>query len=88
MSSAGVQLMGPSGTAVWSSPTFDAAKGMLYVTTGDNYSDPPTGMSDAILSPGGVSPHAHQCLLVTARSLYIAAVYGYAWRSMLLGVAG
>jgi polyvinyl alcohol dehydrogenase (cytochrome) len=49
-SSAGVQLMGPSGAAVWSSPTFDAAKGMLYVTTGDNYSDPPTGMSDAILA--------------------------------------
>ena len=48
MSSAGVQLMGPSGAAVWSSPTFDAAKDMLYVTTGDNYSDPPTGMSDAI----------------------------------------
>ena len=50
MSSAGVQLMGPSGAAVWSSPTFDAAKDMLYVTTGDNYSDPPTGMSDAILA--------------------------------------
>jgi len=50
MSSAGVQLMGPSGAAVWSSPTFDAAKGMLYVTTGDNYSDPPTDTSDAILA--------------------------------------
>jgi polyvinyl alcohol dehydrogenase (cytochrome) len=50
MSSAGVQLMGPSGAAVWSSPTFDAAKDMLYVTTGDNYSDPPTGMSDAFLA--------------------------------------
>ena len=39
ISSAGVQLMGPSGAPVWSSPTFDAANGMLYVTTGDNYSD-------------------------------------------------
>jgi polyvinyl alcohol dehydrogenase (cytochrome) len=35
---------------VWSSPTFDAAKGMLYVTTGDNYSAPPTDTSDAILA--------------------------------------
>ena len=56
MSSAGVQLMVPSGAAVWSSPTFDAAKDMLDVTTGDNYSDSPTGMSDAIrrstLHPG------------------------------------
>ena len=50
MSSAGVQLMGPSGAALWSAPTFDAAKGMLYVTTGDNYSDPPTDTSDAILA--------------------------------------
>jgi polyvinyl alcohol dehydrogenase (cytochrome) len=48
--SAGVQLMGPSGAAVWSSPTFDAAKGMVYVTTGDNYSDPATDTSDAILA--------------------------------------
>jgi polyvinyl alcohol dehydrogenase (cytochrome) len=48
--SAGVQLMGPSGAAVWSSPTFDADKGMVYVTTGDNYSDPATETSDAILA--------------------------------------
>ena len=48
--SGGVQLMGPSGAAVWSSPTFDAAKGMVYVTTGDNYSDPATETSDAILA--------------------------------------
>jgi polyvinyl alcohol dehydrogenase (cytochrome) len=46
----GVQLRGPSGAAVWSSPTFDAATGMVYVTTGDNYSDPPTETSDAILA--------------------------------------
>jgi len=48
--SAGVPSIGPSGAAVWSSPTFDAAKGRLYVTTGDNYSDPPTDTSDAILA--------------------------------------
>ena len=41
MNSAGVQLMGPSGASVWSSPTYDAENGMIYVTTGDNYSDPP-----------------------------------------------
>ena len=50
MSSAGVQLMGPSGAAVWSAPTYDAAKSLVYVTTGDNYSDPPSGTSDAILA--------------------------------------
>ena len=48
--SAGVQMMGPSGAAVWSAPTFDSATRTLYLTTGDNYSDPPTDTSDAILA--------------------------------------
>ena len=47
---AGVQLMGPSGAGIWSSPTYDALRRILYVTTGDNYSDPPTNTSDAILA--------------------------------------
>jgi polyvinyl alcohol dehydrogenase (cytochrome) len=55
VSSAEVQLMGPSGAAVWSSPTYDAVKEMIYVTTGDNYSDPPSETSDAILGLNAVS---------------------------------
>ena len=54
-SSTGVQLSGPSGAAVWSSPTYDPLKDMIYVTTGDNYSDPPTNTSDAILALNAVS---------------------------------
>jgi polyvinyl alcohol dehydrogenase (cytochrome) len=50
VNASGVQLMGPSGAAIWSSPTFDAATPRIYVTTGDNYSDPPTPTSDAILA--------------------------------------
>jgi polyvinyl alcohol dehydrogenase (cytochrome) len=46
----GTQLMGPSGAPVWSSPTYDAVKDLIYVTTGDNYSDPPTETSDAFLA--------------------------------------
>jgi len=41
---------GPSGAPVWSTPTIDAARGLLYVTTGDNYSPPATAMSDAVLA--------------------------------------
>jgi polyvinyl alcohol dehydrogenase (cytochrome) len=41
---------GPSGAAVWSSPTIDERLGVLYVATGNNYSDPPTKTSDAILA--------------------------------------
>jgi polyvinyl alcohol dehydrogenase (cytochrome) len=46
----GVQLAGPSGAAVWSSPTVDLERGMVFVTTGDNYSDPVTATSDAFVA--------------------------------------
>jgi polyvinyl alcohol dehydrogenase (cytochrome) len=49
-SRARTQLHGPSGAGVWSSPTIDPARNALYVATGDNYSDPVTGMSDAIVA--------------------------------------
>jgi polyvinyl alcohol dehydrogenase (cytochrome) len=46
----GVQLWGPSGVGVWSSPTVDLKKRMVYVTTGDSYSDPASATSDAFLA--------------------------------------
>ncbi|HTB18708.1 MAG TPA: PQQ-binding-like beta-propeller repeat protein [Bryobacteraceae bacterium] len=47
---AGTQLFGPSGAPIWSAPTIDAKGNKIYVTTGDNYSDPPTRTSDAFLA--------------------------------------
>jgi polyvinyl alcohol dehydrogenase (cytochrome) len=47
---AGTQQHGPSGAGVWSTPTIDERLGVLYVATGDNYSDPPTTTSDAVLA--------------------------------------
>jgi polyvinyl alcohol dehydrogenase (cytochrome) len=41
---------GPSGAGVWSSPTLDTKRGVLYITTGDNFSSPATSMSDAIVA--------------------------------------
>src|SRR5262249_3861446 len=41
---------GPSGAAVWSSPTVDTRRGLLYVATGNNYTPPATTGSDAILA--------------------------------------
>ncbi len=46
----GTQQLGPSGASVWSTPTIDEKLGVLYVATGDNFSDPPTNMSDSILA--------------------------------------
>ena len=41
---------GPSGAAIWSTPTIDEQRGTLYVATGDNYSQPVTETSDAVLA--------------------------------------
>jgi polyvinyl alcohol dehydrogenase (cytochrome) len=46
----GSPSVGPSGAAVWSAPTLDVAKNVMYVGTGDNYSDPATDRSDAVLA--------------------------------------
>ncbi len=44
------QLWGPSGVGVWTSPTIDTKRKVLYVGTGDSYSEPPTPLSDSILA--------------------------------------
>ncbi|MBW8753851.1 MAG: PQQ-binding-like beta-propeller repeat protein [Sphingomonadales bacterium] len=46
----GLDKLGPSGVAVWNSPSIDAARGQLYVATGDNYSLPATGLSDSVVA--------------------------------------
>ena len=46
----GKTIIGPSGMAIWSAPTIDAVKGRIYVGTGDNYSEPDTPTSDAVVA--------------------------------------
>jgi polyvinyl alcohol dehydrogenase (cytochrome) len=46
----GTQLWGPSGAPIWSSPSIDSQRNVLYATTGDNYSDPTTRLSDAFVA--------------------------------------
>ncbi|MBC8166442.1 MAG: PQQ-binding-like beta-propeller repeat protein [Bryobacteraceae bacterium] len=48
--SQGARRFGPSGAAIWSTPTVDAKRGLLYVTTGDNYAEPSTPLSDAVIA--------------------------------------
>jgi len=69
----GIQLFGPSGAGIWSSPTVDAAGGMLYATTGDSYSDPAAATSDAFLAfrlTDGEQVWSHQ---MTAGDAYTVA---------------
>jgi polyvinyl alcohol dehydrogenase (cytochrome) len=46
----GVQMQGPAGAPVWASPTVDAKRGLVYVVTGDSYTDVITDGDDAIVA--------------------------------------
>ena len=46
----GTQLWAPSGAPVWTAPAIDTKRNALYVTTGDNYSDPASRTSDAFMA--------------------------------------
>jgi polyvinyl alcohol dehydrogenase (cytochrome) len=46
----GRTIFAPSGMAIWSSPTIDVARKRIYVGTGDNYSEPGTDTSDAVVA--------------------------------------
>lgn len=46
----GVQQWGPSGAAVWTTPTIDSSRNLVYVGTGENTSSPASRLSDAIVA--------------------------------------
>jgi polyvinyl alcohol dehydrogenase (cytochrome) len=48
--SAGVEMMGPSGAPVWSTPAVDLKRGLVLASTGENTSPPATGTSDSIIA--------------------------------------
>ena len=50
VSTAGMKLWGPSGSAIWSSPTIDAARSRVYVATGNGYSGPAQPSSNAVIA--------------------------------------
>jgi polyvinyl alcohol dehydrogenase (cytochrome) len=50
MSKQGTQLRGPAGAALWSSPTIDRKRKLVYVGAGNSYTDVDISTSDAILA--------------------------------------
>lgn len=46
----GTPQWAPSGAAVWSSPTVDPRRGLVYAGTGENLNRPTTGNSDAVVA--------------------------------------
>ena len=47
---AGIQMFGPAGGGIWSSPTVDTKRGLVYVATGNAYADPPQTMTNAVVA--------------------------------------
>ncbi len=46
----GVQLYGPAGGGIWSAPSVDAKRGVVYASTGNAYADPPQKMTNAVIA--------------------------------------
>jgi polyvinyl alcohol dehydrogenase (cytochrome) len=68
---AGVPLQGPAGAAIWSAPTIDETRGLVYVATGDSYTDAPAPMSDAIVALDLKTGKVRWANQVTANDNYV-----------------
>ena len=69
---AGTQMFGPAGGAIWSSPTIDARRGLLYVATGDSYTDVKEDGSDSIIAIELASGQVKWRTQVTAGDNYMS----------------
>lgn len=50
LSTAGTQMQGPAGGAIWSAPTIDVQRQLVYAATGNSYTDVDNEGSDAIVA--------------------------------------
>jgi polyvinyl alcohol dehydrogenase (cytochrome) len=72
----GAQMLGPAGAAIWSAPTIDARRGVLYVATGDSYTDAPNTGSDAVIAMDLVTGQVRWTHQVTANDNYLVGCFG------------
>jgi polyvinyl alcohol dehydrogenase (cytochrome) len=69
--SAGVQMYGPAGAAIWSAPTVDAKRKLIYVGTGDSFTDVPTTATDSIVAMDMETGKINWVMQATARDNYL-----------------
>jgi polyvinyl alcohol dehydrogenase (cytochrome) len=74
----GGQLYGPAGAAIWSAPTIDPRRGVLYVATGDSYTDAPNTGSDAVMAMDLVTGEMRWSRQITADDNYLVGCTGAA----------
>jgi polyvinyl alcohol dehydrogenase (cytochrome) len=66
----GTMGYGPSGVGVWSTPTLDVKRNLLYIATGDNYSEPATDTSDAVIALDRATGHIVWSRQLTENDIY------------------
>jgi polyvinyl alcohol dehydrogenase (cytochrome) len=71
-STAGVALWGPSGAAVWSAPTIDARRGLVYVATGNLYSGPAQPSANAVVAVDLKTGAVRWSKQMTAGDVYVS----------------
>jgi polyvinyl alcohol dehydrogenase (cytochrome) len=76
----GVMMQGPAGAPVWASPTADSQRGLLYVVTGDSYTDVETHGTDAIVALDMKSGQVRWRNQVTANDNFIQGCFSNAPR--------
>jgi polyvinyl alcohol dehydrogenase (cytochrome) len=69
-------MYGPAGVAVWSAPTIDAKRGLIYFGTGDSYTDSNVDTSDAIIALDQTSGAIRWVRQLTVGDDYIDGCYG------------
>ncbi len=69
----GATLYGPSGAAIWSAPTIDVKRGLVYVGTGNTYSDPPQDTSDALVALNMATGKIAWSKQITPKDTFISA---------------
>ena len=74
----GTPVFGPAGAAIWSAPTIDPARGLLYVATGDSYTDAPNSGSgsDAVIAMDLVTGVERWVRQITENDNYLVGCTG------------
>jgi polyvinyl alcohol dehydrogenase (cytochrome) len=72
----GVQMYGPAGAAIWGAPTVDAKRGLIYVTTGDSYTDIAVPMAEAVVALDLKTGAVRWANQLTKGDNYIIGCYG------------
>ncbi|MFT4822786.1 MAG: polyvinyl alcohol dehydrogenase (cytochrome) [Halioglobus sp.] len=68
----GTKILAPSGAPTWTSPAIDRKRGVLYIGSGENYSSPSDGNSDAIIAVN---------LTTGERAWHYQSISGDAWNA-------